>query len=41
MEMYQSGELQQALGVEAAPAEEPVVDAAVAPAAPLSIENRL
>jgi monothiol glutaredoxin len=40
MEMYQSGELQQVLGVEAsagepAPAEEPVV------APPLSIENRL
>jgi monothiol glutaredoxin len=40
-EMYQSGELQQALGVENAPApEEPVVER-VAEAPPLSIENRL
>ncbi len=40
MEMYQSGELQQALGVEAAP--EPEAPAAGEPeSAPLSIENRL
>ncbi len=40
-EMYQSGELQQALGVEEAqPAEEPVVTEAAEPK-PLSIENRL
>ena|SRR5690349_17516884 len=39
-EMYQSGELQQVLGVENAPAEEP--EPAAAPEAPpLSIENRL
>ena len=39
-EMYQSGELQQALGLEAEPAaEEP--EAAPVPGAPLSIENRL
>jgi monothiol glutaredoxin len=39
-EMYQSGELQQALGLEAAPApEEPAVERVEAP--PLSIENRL
>ena len=42
MEMYQSGELQQALGVEAPPepAEAPAA-AEPAPAPPLSIENRL
>jgi monothiol glutaredoxin len=43
MEMYQSGELQQVLGVDApdeAPAE-PVAEAPVAQAPPLSIENRL
>jgi monothiol glutaredoxin len=40
MEMYESGELQHALGVEAAP--EPEVPAAAEPeSAPLSIENRL
>ncbi len=40
MEMYQSGELQQALGVEAAPESE--APAAAEPeSAPLSIENRL
>jgi monothiol glutaredoxin len=43
MEMYQSGELQQALGVEPAPAEdgpaEPETPVAEAP--PISIENRL
>src|SRR5689334_18859568 len=39
-EMYQSGELQQVLGVENAPVEEaPAVERAEAP--PLSIENRL
>ena len=39
-EMYQSGELQQVLGVENAPVEEaPAVEHAEAP--PLSIENRL
>ncbi len=38
MEMYQSGELQQALGLEPEPAPEP---AQTAPAPPLSIENRL
>ncbi len=41
MEMYQSGELQQALGAEATPAEEPAPEAAATPAPPLSIENRL
>jgi monothiol glutaredoxin len=40
MEMYQSGELQQVLGVEGAPAEE-VPEAQPAEAPPLSIENRL
>ena len=41
MEMYQSGELQKALGVEA-PAGEPALEAAAVPdAAPLSIEDRL
>jgi monothiol glutaredoxin len=40
-EMYQSGELQQALGLDNAPApEEPVVER-VEEAPPLSIENRL
>jgi monothiol glutaredoxin len=41
MEMYQSGELQQALGVDADPADqrEPEPEQAAAP--PLSIENRL
>src|SRR6202142_1324526 len=39
-EMYESGELHEALGLEAVPAaEEP--EPASAPAAPLSIENRL
>jgi monothiol glutaredoxin len=42
MEMYQSGELQQALGVDSGPAEEPTPEPEQAPAAPpLSIENRL
>jgi monothiol glutaredoxin len=40
-EMYQSGELQQVLGVEAEPAEEPLAEPAPQEAAPLSIENRL
>ncbi len=39
-EMYQSGELQQALGVEDAPAEE-VQEPAAPEGPPLSIENRL
>jgi monothiol glutaredoxin len=40
MEMYQSGELQQTLGLEAAPAaDEPEAQAVHAP--PLTIENRL
>jgi len=38
-EMYQSGELQQALGLDAGPTEEPASEPAKAP--PLSIENRL
>jgi monothiol glutaredoxin len=42
MEMYQSGELQQLLGVESIPGEEPAPVAEPTPAAPpLSIENRL
>ncbi len=42
MEMYQSGELQQTLGVEATEGPEPAAEATPAPAAPpLSIENRL
>jgi monothiol glutaredoxin len=40
MEMYQSGELQQALGLEAAPAEDALTEEPVS-SAPLSIENRL
>ena len=41
-EMYESGELQQALGVETGAASEPEVPAASQPAAPpMSIENRL
>jgi monothiol glutaredoxin len=41
-EMYQSGELAETLGVEAAPAEEPAsAEAAPAQAPPLTIENRL
>jgi monothiol glutaredoxin len=40
MEMYQSGELHQTLGLEAAP-EEPAPEAQPAQAPPLSIENRL
>ena len=40
-EMYQSGELAGTLGIEAAPAEEPVPEAKPAEAPPLTIENRL
>jgi monothiol glutaredoxin len=39
-EMYESGELQEALGMESAPQESAPV-ASAAQAAPLSIENRL
>jgi monothiol glutaredoxin len=42
MEMYQSGELQQLLGVESPTADEPAPEAGPPPQAPpLSIENRL
>jgi monothiol glutaredoxin len=42
MEMYQSGELQQLLGVESIPGEEPAPQTEPTPTAPpLSIENRL
>jgi monothiol glutaredoxin len=40
-EMYQSGELQDALGLDDAPAGDPEPEAAPTEAAPLSIENRL
>src|SRR3989440_12487473 len=40
-EMYQSGELQQALGLDAGAAEQPAPEAEPAAAPPLSIENRL
>ena len=40
-EMYESGELQQLLGVEDGPSEQPTTEAEVAEAPPLSIENRL
>src|SRR5689334_5174457 len=40
-EMYQSGELQQALGLEAEPPEEPIAEPQPEQAPPLSIENRL
>jgi monothiol glutaredoxin len=40
-EMYESGELQQALGIESAASEQSAPEAAAAQAAPLSIENRL
>jgi monothiol glutaredoxin len=40
-EMYQSGELAQTLGLQDAPAEEPVSEPAAAQSPPLSIENRL
>jgi monothiol glutaredoxin len=40
-EMYESGELQQALGMEEAAPEQPAPEASAVQAAPLSIENRL
>jgi monothiol glutaredoxin len=40
-EMYQSGELQQALGLENGGEQTPVAEPATAPAPPLSIENKL
>ncbi len=40
-EMYQSGELQQALGLDAAAAGKDAPDAGPAPAPPLGIENRI
>jgi monothiol glutaredoxin len=40
-EMYESGELQQALGVDGGSSEQPTTEADVAEAPPLSIENRL
>jgi monothiol glutaredoxin len=40
-EMYQSGELQQTLGLDDATTEEPVPNGQAVPSAPLSIENRL
>jgi monothiol glutaredoxin len=40
-EMYESGELAQTLGLEAAPAEEEAPEGAPVQSAPLSIENRL
>ena len=40
-EMYESGELQQVLGVENGSAEQPTTESEVAEAPPLSIENRL
>jgi monothiol glutaredoxin len=40
-EMYQSGELAETLGIEAAPAPEPAPEATPAQAPPLTIENRL
>ena len=40
-EMYQSGELQQALGVDGGAAEAPAPEAEAVQPAPLSIENRL
>jgi monothiol glutaredoxin len=41
MEMYQSGELQGALGLDSGPAEEAPPEPAAAQAPPLSIENRI
>jgi monothiol glutaredoxin len=41
MEMYQSGELQNALAVDGGPTEAPAAEAEPAQAPPLSIENRL
>jgi monothiol glutaredoxin len=40
-EMYESGELQQALGVDGGQSEQPTTETDVAEAPPLSIENRL
>jgi monothiol glutaredoxin len=40
-EMYQSGELQQTLGLDGVPPEDPARQADGVPSAPLSIENRL
>jgi monothiol glutaredoxin len=40
-EMYQSGELQETLGVEAAPADAPEPEAQAVEPPPISIENRL
>src|SRR5207248_1324534 len=40
-EMYQSGELQDTLGVDAGPSEQPTTEADAPEAPPLSIENRL
>jgi monothiol glutaredoxin len=40
-EMYQSGELAETLGIEAAPAKEPAPEATPGQAPPLTIENRL
>jgi monothiol glutaredoxin len=40
-EMYESGELQEALGLESESPEQRAPEAAVAPTQPLSIENRL
>jgi monothiol glutaredoxin len=41
MEMYQSGELQETLGLDSAPAEPSPPEPAPTQAAPLSVENRL
>jgi monothiol glutaredoxin len=41
MEMYESGELQEALGIDARTTDQPAVDEGSAEPAPLSIENRL
>ena len=41
MEMYQSGELQETLGLESSPAEEAPPEPSTAQAPPLSIENRI
>jgi len=40
-EMYESGELQQALGLDSGAGDQPAPDGEAASAAPLSIENRL
>jgi monothiol glutaredoxin len=40
-EMYESGELQETLGVDGGSSEQPTTEADVAEAPPLSIENRL